>query len=170
MPGRSKLANALATAELGKPARKPRAKKPKPNLERQVLEALLSAGIPAPKPGYKFAAMLGRRWAFDFAWPDEQLAIEIEGGIYVGGRHVRGAAFEVDTVKYNTAALLGWRVLRFGPAAVRTDGFIAEAWRLHHDRFKSERGGRLQRLGKWIAISPVPKSAKAKRKAKNETQ
>lgn len=52
-------------------------------------------------------------WRFDFALPTERIAIEVEGGIFTGGRHTRGAGFREDCYKYNHALLLGWRVLRF---------------------------------------------------------
>ncbi len=55
----------------------------------------------------------GRRWRFDFALPAQRIAVEIEGGIWSGGRHTRGKGFEQDCEKYNEAALLGWRVFRF---------------------------------------------------------
>ena len=68
-------------------------------------------GLPPPVAEYKFHAT--RRWRFDFAWPSIKLAVEIEGAIYQQGRHTRGSGFAADTVKYNTATLDGWRVLRF---------------------------------------------------------
>ena len=54
-----------------------------------------------------------RRWRFDFAWLDEKIAVECEGGIYSRGRHVRPSGFINDCDKYNTGTLLGWRVFRF---------------------------------------------------------
>lgn len=60
-----------------------------------------------------------RRWRFDFAWPDLRIAAEVEGGVWTRGRHTRGAGFTSDAEKYNTAAALGWTVLRFPPALVR---------------------------------------------------
>jgi very-short-patch-repair endonuclease len=53
-----------------------------------------------------------RRWRFDFAWPDLSVAMEVEGGTYAEGRHSRGSGFEQDCVKYATAAIAGWRVIR----------------------------------------------------------
>lgn len=61
-----------------------------------------------------------RRWRFDFAWPEKKIAVEIEGGVWTGGRHTRGAGFIADAEKYNTAALLGWRVLRFHGQAIKS--------------------------------------------------
>lgn len=59
-----------------------------------------------------------RRWAFDFAWLDHKVALEVEGGIYIGGGHSRGKGMRKDMDKYNNAALLGWRVLRVQPKQV----------------------------------------------------
>lgn len=61
----------------------------------------------------------GRKFRFDFAWPDKMIAVEIEGGTAFGkSRHSRGKGFETDCVKYNIAARLGWRVLRFTTSMV----------------------------------------------------
>jgi very-short-patch-repair endonuclease len=54
-----------------------------------------------------------RKWKFDFAFPEQKIAVEIEGGIWRGGRHNRATGYETDLEKYNAAVLLGWRVLRY---------------------------------------------------------
>lgn len=75
------------------------------------IDALLRAsGLPEPVREYQFARP--RRWRFDLCWPDRRLALEIEGGIWTRGRHVRGKGYEADLEKYSEAALLGWKVLR----------------------------------------------------------
>lgn len=61
-----------------------------------------------------------RRWRFDFAHVEMRIAVEIEGGIWVNGRHSRGRGMQADMDKYNRATLLGWRVLRFSTGQVQS--------------------------------------------------
>lgn len=68
-------------------------------------------GVTKPKLEYQF--MRTRKFRFDFAWPEEKLAVEIEGGIWIQGRHTRGHGYISDMEKYNLAVVHGWRVLRF---------------------------------------------------------
>ena len=65
-----------------------------------------------PVPEREFGFHKTRRWRFDFAWPEKKLAVEVEGGTWAGGRHVRPAGFEQDCEKYGEAAILKWSVLR----------------------------------------------------------
>lgn len=62
-----------------------------------------------------------RRWRFDFAWPDLDLAVEVEGATWAAGRHNRGAGFEADCLKYAEAVIRGWAVIRVTTDMV-TDG------------------------------------------------
>lgn len=61
-----------------------------------------------------------RRWRFDFLLQPEELkiAIEVEGGVFVGGRHTRGQGFTNDLIKYNEAAIMGYMVLRYTTAQI----------------------------------------------------
>ena len=57
-----------------------------------------------------------RKWRFDFAHLETKTAIEIEGGVWSGGRHTRGAGYAKDAEKYNEANFAGWSVIRLvGP-------------------------------------------------------
>ncbi len=77
---------------------------------------LAGAGIGGWERELRFAPH--RRWRFDYAWPQQLVALEIEGGTWVTGRHNRPLGFARDLDKYNAAALLGWRLLRVTPAQV----------------------------------------------------
>ncbi|MBE4575617.1 hypothetical protein BOO29_10945 [Vibrio navarrensis] len=80
------------------------------------LEVLLLSHIRAVKlatPEAEFRFHKTRRWRFDFAYPAQRVAIEVEGGTWANGRHTRGKGYAADCEKYNVAALEGWRVLRF---------------------------------------------------------
>ena len=88
-----------------------------PSLQRRgSLPTILAWWLPAPLREYRFAPP--RRWRFDFSWPERFLAVEVEGGSFIAGRHSRGAGFEAYAEKYNEAALIGWRVLRVTPRMV----------------------------------------------------
>lgn len=74
--------------------------------------------LPPHVSEYKF--MPERRFRFDFAWPEYMVAVEIEGGIWNGGRHTTGKGFTSDCVKYNNAAIMGWKVLRFTSKEIKS--------------------------------------------------
>ena len=56
-----------------------------------------------------------RKWRFDYAIPEHKIALEVEGGVWTGGRHISPKGFLGDIEKYNTATLMGWRVFRTTP-------------------------------------------------------
>lgn len=72
-------------------------------------------GVAIPVPEYRFALAVGRQWRFDWAWPAQLVALEVEGGAFIAGRHTRGSGFAADLEKYNAAAVAGWLVLRVLP-------------------------------------------------------
>lgn len=97
------------------------------SLERKFLTIYrqLCGKRPIPEREFRFATGVlsdkgrPRQWRFDFAWPAAKLAIEIDGGIFVGGGHNRGLQFTGDCDKINTAIELGWRVLRYTTLSLR---------------------------------------------------
>jgi len=80
------------------------------------VQLLVSQGVPMPERECRFAPP--RRWRADWAWPALRLALEIEGAVWTGGRHTRGSGFIKDIEKYNTLALMGWRLIRATPQMV----------------------------------------------------
>lgn len=86
-----------------------------------------SFGLPEPVTEHRFHPV--RRWRFDYAFLDHKVAVEIEGGVWSGGRHTRGKGFLGDLEKYNTAQKMGWKVYRFTPQQLRsgeTANFLME--------------------------------------------
>jgi DNA-binding CsgD family transcriptional regulator len=99
--------------------------------------AMLGQDMPRPEPNFVFHPP--RKWAFDRAWPDHHVAVELEGGshgpevhcqncgstvravkhdgsigraIHLGSAHGRDRLTS-DGEKYNAASLDGWLLLRF---------------------------------------------------------
>jgi hypothetical protein len=54
-----------------------------------------------------------RKFRFDWAIPYLMIAIEYEGIFSKKSRHTTISGFSKDTEKYNSAAILGWTVLRY---------------------------------------------------------
>ena len=74
---------------------------------------LILHNIDIPESEYMFAKELKRKFRFDYCYTKHKLAIEIEGGIWINGRHNRASGFIKDMEKYNIACILGYRILRF---------------------------------------------------------
>ncbi|MCG6219241.1 endonuclease domain-containing protein [Vibrio diabolicus] len=87
-------------------------------LEQTLLFQIKALGLAQPEKEYRFHET--RRWRFDFAYPEQQLAVEVEGGTWAGGRHTRGSGYEKDCEKYNAAALRGWSILRFTGSMIKS--------------------------------------------------
>lgn len=79
--------------------------------EELFLRQCIDIGLPQPEREHVF--LKGRRFRFDFAWIDIRLGMEVEGGVFSGGRHTRGVGYGKDLEKYNLAAMHGWTVYRF---------------------------------------------------------
>jgi hypothetical protein len=62
-----------------------------------------------------------RKWRVDFAHIPSRTLIEIEGGIWIQGRHNRGAGFITDIGKYNEATFSGWRVFRLADVHLKIE-------------------------------------------------
>lgn len=79
---------------------------------------------------YRFHAT--RMWRFDVARPDIKLAVEIDGGCWVKGRHSRGKGQIEDMAKSNAAVIDGWQVLHFPPEQIADGTAYRVIHFLHH--------------------------------------
>jgi very-short-patch-repair endonuclease len=87
-------------------------------LEELLAFQLCAVGLNGFRREYKFCP--DRKWRSDFAFPYKMILIECEGSVWANGRHNRGSGFVKDMEKYNTAALLGYRLLRFDYNAIKS--------------------------------------------------
>jgi very-short-patch-repair endonuclease len=78
-------------------------------------------GLPQAVREFRFAKNYNppRQWRFDFAWPEHHVAVEIDGGIFVGGGHNRGLQFSDNADKLNAATVNGWKILKFTTLSLR---------------------------------------------------
>lgn len=110
-------------------------------LEKQFAMQIRAKGLPQPEVEYRFCAELvgagkGLRkrlddaglkdWRFDFAWLAPKLAVEINGGNWVRGRHTRASALKSEYAKLNAAQKHGWTVLTYDGAMVKSGEAIRD--------------------------------------------
>lgn len=90
-------------------------------MANKIFEQLCIAnGLPKPTPEYQFHA--ARKWRIDYYFECDsvRVALEVEGGVHVGGRHTRGTGFEADIEKYNELAAHGILLVRCQPKQLTT--------------------------------------------------
>lgn len=63
-----------------------------------------------------------KAYAFDFAWPEREtpVLVEVQGGIWSSGAHVRPQGVLRDMDKLNRAAVRGWCVLQVSADDIKT--------------------------------------------------
>lgn len=81
-----------------------------------------AVGIPSPVPEFKFHPT--RKWRIDWCWPEQKLALEIDGGVFIQGRHTRASGWLKDSEKLNTAAVMGYRLLRCTPQQLASGAIL----------------------------------------------
>lgn len=67
-----------------------------------------------------------RKWRADFHLVGKKILVEVEGGIWSGGRHTRGKGYIGDMEKYNAATMMGFQVIRFSTDQVKSGHAIQQ--------------------------------------------
>jgi very-short-patch-repair endonuclease len=80
------------------------------HLEDRLVSQIAACGLPTPER--EGVLVPGRRFRCDLFWPAAKVICEVEGDVWRGGRHSRGAGMTSDAEKYNLLTILGWKVLR----------------------------------------------------------
>lgn len=86
-----------------------------------VLAWFKECGLPEPFTEFQFD--LERKWRWDFCWGGafvRKVALEVQGGLWTGGAHVRPARMIEEFEKWNRGTVLGWRVLFCAPQTLCT--------------------------------------------------
>ena len=92
-------------------------------LEETLALLIREAGLPEPERECRFDKV--RRFRFDFAWVEQKLGVEVQGGTYTKGAHSSGVGLERDYEKLNTASAGGWTVLMFSRKMIES-GYAVE--------------------------------------------
>ena len=77
--------------------------------ERDVVTAVMEAGLPLPRLQYEIRDHTGVVARVDLAWPNERLIVEVDGHGFHSDRTQRAH----DAERQNRLVALGWSVLRF---------------------------------------------------------
>lgn len=85
-------------------------------------EATLSLQLKALKIEFEqeFKFHPKHKWRADFHIIGKKILVEVEGGIWSGGRHTRGKGYIGDMEKYNSATMMGYQVIRFSTEQVKS--------------------------------------------------
>jgi very-short-patch-repair endonuclease len=92
--------------------------------ELEATFATLWRQLDGPELTPEYVFMPPRKWRFDFAHVPTLVCVELEGGVYSNGRHVRPEGFENDCLKYNKATADGWAVFRLTAKMLRDDPIV----------------------------------------------
>jgi hypothetical protein len=89
--------------------------------------------IPDPVEEYIFHPV--RNWRVDICWPEQKLALEVEGGTFMkkGGHRGSISGYIKDLEKYNALAIAGYWLLRFTPQEMES----GEAYQQLREWFKN---------------------------------
>ena len=109
---------------------KGRSKRPKVKSEKipNEFEAKLARELKTLKIDFEqeFKFHPDRKWKADFHLIDKKILVEVEGGIWSGGRHTRGKGYIGDMEKYNAATMMGFQVIRFSTDQVKSGHAIQQ--------------------------------------------
>lgn len=84
--------------------------------EEQLAWQLRAEGLTFERE-YRFHE--SRLWRLDFWFAGARLAVEIDGGGWVQGRHSRGDGIERDCEKSSHVAMAGYRLMRVTPGQIK---------------------------------------------------
>lgn len=116
---RNRKRSSTASEKQVQKAKREARKRKKQARRKRFCEMLQARGLPCPTAEHEFHD--SRKWRLDYCWPEEGVALEVEGGAWTRGRHTRGQGFINDCEKYNEVALHGFVLIRVVPDDLLTE-------------------------------------------------
>jgi hypothetical protein len=89
------------------------------DLEVRFARALVAHGVPEPVLQH-WVRLGSRRYRIDLAYPEQRIAIEVDGW----DSHRSRSAFDADRARANDLVVAGWRMLRFTSATTDEDAAL----------------------------------------------
>lgn len=117
-----KTVNAAAILAPARPVKPERKVMHAPRRQIDATAFFAASGLPPVTREFRFNPE--RKWRLDYAWPAQQVALEVEGAVWIQGRHTRGSGFVKDMEKYNRLATMGWVLLRVQPRDLMTQATV----------------------------------------------
>jgi hypothetical protein len=111
--------NPELTARHLKTARVKGAQGSAPDLEQELFDQILAAGLPVPMRQVPFAKVLRRDFVADFAWGEERIIVEVNGATFTKGAHSTGTGIHRDFIKQALANLLDFKYFEFDSKMIR---------------------------------------------------
>ena len=100
-----------------------------------MFQRIVMADLPGVEVVKEHLFHPSRKWRFDYAIVQYKVAIEIDGAVWTIGRHNRPTGYINDMEKLNTAASMGWLVLRI----TTDDRFCTKTYKLIKDTIEYRR-------------------------------
>jgi len=86
--------------------------------EAQLAQAFTDAGLTGWVQQYRYVK--GRKHRADFAFPEQRLIVEVDGGVYNRKAHGSISGILRDMERSNLAAVNGYRVMRYTPSVIKS--------------------------------------------------
>lgn len=90
----------------------------KKSTERYPLFLIQLKALDIPPPQTEYLFLPPRKFRADYAWPNQKFSVEVDGGIWIYGRHNRATGFLKDLERRNLATLAGWCTIHVTPQMI----------------------------------------------------
>lgn len=142
----------MTTEEFRKSGLQIRSRSNSIDYKAELLRQIREAGLPEPEAEFKFHPE--RKWRFDFAFVEQKVAVEYDGGIISHlPSHSSVAGIHRDIEKGAEAQLAGWVFLRVTPQLVANGTalrYVKKALEIRASRDRMANKGEAQKIAREL--------------------